>query len=274
MVPSWRFTKKALLVLLLVGFTLGTMRLTAVGEGRELISLEGWVRDVAAPVQGGIWQAAEALQAGAVFVFSGERNSGYLRSLEKRIAELEGEIRHLRAVEQENQRLRSLLAYQEAQEGPSIVAAVIARNPGNWFGTVTLNRGSADGVTRGSVVVTPVGLVGRVWSVSNRTAEVLLITDPRSAVGSVVYETGIPGIVRGMPVGTEGLKMRYVVKDEEIRKGYLVLTSNLSGVFPPGIPVGTVIGSKEEESGLFKTVFLRPAVDLRRLEEVLVLLKQ
>ncbi|MEW6173644.1 MAG: rod shape-determining protein MreC [Bacillota bacterium] len=271
---SWQVTKKILLVLILVGLTVGTMRLTAIDRNMAPNPFWVWARDTAAPLQQGIWRTAQVVDAGAAFVFSWGRDTSYSRALEKKIADLEGQIRSLRAVEQENKRLRALLAYQETHDKSGIVAAVIGRDPDNWFSTVIINRGKAHGVARGAVVVTPAGLIGRVLEVSDNTAEVLLITDPRSAVGSTVYETQVPGIVRGALDTTGRLRMQYVVKDEPVRKGFVVLTSNLSGVFPPGIPVGTVTGVEEEESGLFKTVYLKPAVDLNRLDEVLVLRKQ
>ncbi|MEW6182406.1 MAG: rod shape-determining protein MreC [Bacillota bacterium] len=271
---SWQVTKKILLVLILVGLTVAAMRLTAIDRTGEQNSFWVWARDKAAPLQQGMWRTARIVNAGAAFVFSWGRETGYSRSLEKKVADLEGQIQRLQAVEQENQRLRALLNYQTTHEKSGIVAAVIGRDPDNWFSTVIINRGKVHGIIRGAVVVSPAGLIGRVLAVSDNTAEVLLITDPRSAVGSTVYETQVPGIVRGALDTTGRLRMQYVVKDETVRKGFAVLTSNLSGVFPPGIPVGKVTGVEEEGSGLFKTVFLKTAVDLSRLDEVLVLAKK
>lgn len=272
--PSWYLLKKALLILILIVVTVGAIHLTRPERTVDLNVFGTWARDAAAPVQNAVWRTARAVNAGAAFVFSLGKDTRRVRALEKRVAELEGEIRRLRAVEKENKRLKALLDYRTRSTEPSVVAAVIGRNPGNWFGTMTINRGKKDGVTRGAAVITPAGLVGRVLAVSARTAEVLLITDSRSAVGSTVYETQVPGIVRGTLTETERLRMEYVVKDEPVRKGFLVMTSSLSDIFPPGIPVGTVTQIEEAESGIFKTVYLKPAVDLNKLEEVLVLLKQ
>lgn len=271
--PSRQFLKKALLTLVLVAVTMGTIHLTKPDRAEDLDILGAWARDAAAPVQHAAWRTAQAVNAGAAFVFSLGQDTRRVRALERKIAGLEGEIRRLRAVEKENKRLKELLNYQTVSAEPSAVAAVIGRNPDNWFRTIIINRGQEDGVTRGAPVITPAGLVGRVLTVSGRTAEVRLITDPQSAVGSTVYETQVPGIVRGT-TEAERLTMEYVVKDEPVRKGFLVMTSSLSDVFPPGIPVGTVTKVEEEESGIFKTVYLKPVVDLNKLEEVLVLLKR
>jgi len=270
--PSWHLLKRALLILALIMVMVGGIHLTGPERAADLNIFGAWVRDVAAPVQHAVWRTSQAANSGAAFIFSLGRDTGRVRALEEKIAGLEGEIRRLRAVANENKRLKALLAYKTASTEPSIIAAVISRNPTNWFGTVVINRGKKDGVTRGAAVITPAGVVGRVLTVSGRTAEVLLITDPRSAVGSAVYETQVPGIVRGTLAGSERLKMEYVVKDEPVRQGFLVTTSSLSDLFPPGIPVGTVTKVEEQESGMFKIVYLKPAVDLNRLEEVLVLL--
>lgn len=272
--PSWHVLKKALLILVLIMVTAGAIHLTRPERAGDLNIFGAWARDAAAPVQHAVWRTSRAAGAGAAFVFSLGRDTRRVRALEEKIAGLEGEIRRLRAVEKENERLKALLAYKTTSTEPSIVAAVISRNTTNWFGTVIINRGKKDGVRRGAAVITPAGAVGKVLTVSGRTAEVLLITDPRSAVGSIVYETQVPGIVRGTLAGSERLKMEYVVKDEPVRKGFLIITSSLSDLFPPGIPVGTVTGVEEGEGGIFKIVYLKPAVDLNRLEEVLVLLKQ
>jgi rod shape-determining protein MreC len=274
MAPSWRTAKKFFLTFILVGLTVGTIHLTRADRPVDLNPIAAWTRDVAAPVQQAVWRAAQAVEAGTAFVFSLGRENGRTRALEKRVAALEGEVRRLRAVEAENVRLKALLNYRTAHFKASLAAAVIGRNPDNWFGTVTINCGRAEGVMPGAPVLTPAGLVGRVLAASQHTAEVLLITDPRSAVGAVVYETQTPGIIHGNLSEAGGLKMRYVSKDAPVRRGFLVLTSNLSGVFPPGIPVGTVTRVEEEKSGLFKTLYLHPAADLNRLEEVLVLLKK
>jgi rod shape-determining protein MreC len=269
--PSRQASKKYLFLFLLMGLTMATMHLTA--EERDLNSnpFGMWIKDTAAPLQQGMWRSAEVASSAADFLFSWGKNNSRSRELEKKVAELEGEIWRLHAIQQENERLKALLSYNQALAEPGLVAAVIGRNPDNWFSTVTINRGSDHGVQRGAVVATPAGLVGRVSTVSGRSAEVLLVSDPRSAVGAAIYETQVPGIVKGALATTGQLRMQYVVKDEPVRKGFLVLTSNLSGIFPPGLPVGRVTGVEEEKSGLFKTVYLKPVVDLNRLTEVVVL---
>ncbi len=271
--PSRQVTKKSVLLLVLIGLTIGSMHLTAEERDINANPLGVWIKDTSAPLQQGMWRTAQIASNGADFLFSWGRNNSYSRGLERKVADLEGEIRRLQAVQQENERLKALLSYNQSLTEPGLVAAVIGRNPDNWFSTVTINRGSDHGVVRGSVVATPAGLVGRVLTVSNHSAEVLLISDPRSAVGSAIYETQVPGIVKGALATTGRLRMQYVVKDEPVKKGFLVLTSNLSGIFPPGLPVGRVTGVEEEKSGLFKTVYLKPVVDLNRLTEVLVFIR-
>ncbi|ACX52634.1 rod shape-determining protein MreC [Ammonifex degensii KC4] len=269
----WRLVRKGLAVSLLLSLALALLRFTAPREGQATIPFSSWVWDGTAPLGAGLNLGAKKMAEGMAFLFSGGKENATVRELKARIAELEGEVARLREQAAENARLKALLDYKETQPSPSLVAEVVARNPDNWFGTLTINRGEADGVTPDAVVVAPAGLVGRVWRVSAHTSEVLLITDPRSAVGAVVYETRVPGIVRGVLAPGE-MRMDYVVKDEPVKQGMLVMTSSLSSIFPPGIPVGRVARVEEGEGGLFRTIYLKPVVDLNRVQEVLVLLKK
>ncbi|MGO0122820.1 rod shape-determining protein MreC [Desulfothermobacter acidiphilus] len=269
----WRSVKKGATVFLLLALTLVVMRTTAPHEGSPLLPFTLWAGDGVAGLGIGLNLAGEKMSHLLGFIFSGGQDNAKVRELNQRIAELEAELARMRQQAVENERLKALLNYKESHPGTSLAAEVVGRNPSNWFGTLTINRGEIDGVTPDAVVVAPAGLVGRVWRVSAHTSEVLLITDPRSAVGAVVYETQVPGIVRGMLAPGE-MRMDYVVKDEPVKPGMLVLTSPLSGVFPSGIPVGRVVRVGEGEGGLFRTVYLKPVVDLNRVQEVLVLPKK
>jgi len=133
-----------------------------------------------------------------------------------------------------------------------------------------VNRGSGDGVAENMTVLIPEGLVGRVVAVSAATCEVLLFTDPRSGVGSLVQDTRTPGIIEGT-AGSLGLaRMIHIPNDAPVEAGQAVVTSGLGSVFPKGIPVGEIAGLRNESSGLFKSADIRPYADLNRLEEVLI----
>lgn len=170
----------------------------------------------------------------------------------------------------ENQRLRLLLEFKEAQEIATLPARVIAEDASSWFRTVTIDKGSDQGVTEGMPVVVAEGVVGRVVRSSPRFARVLLITDASSAVASLLQSNRARGICRGQG---ERLVFDFVLRQEEVQIGDRVVTSGMGGVFPKGLVVGTVKSVDRQEFGLFQAIEVSPTVDFSHLEEVLVLLR-
>ncbi|MBX6378155.1 MAG: rod shape-determining protein MreC, partial [Clostridia bacterium] len=141
-----------------------------------------------------------------------------------------------------------------------------------WYGTVTIDKGSAAGVREGMVVVEAQGLVGRVVSTSPHTAVVRLLTDPQSGVGAQVQraESGAYGVVLGQGSGRQ-LNMRFYSRDADVVPGDVVVTSGLSALFPAGLPIGRVTAVDSEDFGLVRTARVEPFADIDRLREVLLL---
>ncbi|MGZ8478400.1 MAG: rod shape-determining protein MreC, partial [Candidatus Binatia bacterium] len=131
-----------------------------------------------------------------------------------------------------------------------------------------LNKGSADGVRKGMAVVTPLGVIGKVVSVTGRTAKVLLLTDPNSGIDVLVQRTRSRGIVSGSL--ESGTVLKYVKRSEDVQEGDRLVTSGLDNVFPKGMLAGTVIKVRKQSRGLFQTVEVLPAVQASLVEEVLV----
>lgn len=256
-----------LLIVILVGLHYSA------GNVDRLTPLESALRDALAPVQRLVMVAGREVSgfvsAPARLVKVSRRN----QALEERVEELEGKLAQYGEIKEENARLQELLAFKTnlASQLTTEAAAVIGRTPGNWFGSIIINKGAEDGIRRDMTVITPAGLVGRVMRVSGSTAEVLLITDPRSGVGCLVQETRAPGIVEGVAGGRGVLQMVHIPNDLAPDKGNRIVTSGFGSVFPKGIPVGTVTEVRRERSGLFKMALVKTAVDFNRLEEVLVI---
>jgi rod shape-determining protein MreC len=170
----------------------------------------------------------------------------------------------------ENQRLRLLLDFKEAQEIATLPARVIAEDSSSWFRTVMIDRGSDQGVIEGMPVVVAEGVVGRVVRSSPRFARVLLITDASSAVASLLQSNRARGVCRGQG---EQLVFDFVLRQEDVKVDDRVVTSGMGGVFPKGLVVGSVKSVDRREFGLFQAIEVAPAVDFSHLEEVLVLLR-
>jgi rod shape-determining protein MreC len=188
--------------------------------------------------------------------------------LRKRLQQLEIEKNRLLEAEATNRRLQQLLAFRSHLSASIVTASIIGNSASSWFQSCLLDKGSADGVRKGMGVVTPLGVIGQVVSVSPRTAKVLLLTDASSGVDVLVQRTRARGIVSGsLEYGTI---LKYVKRSEDIQEGDRLITSGLDGVFPKGLLVGTVTKVRKQHLGLFQLIEVTPAVLASQSEEVLV----
>lgn len=169
----------------------------------------------------------------------------------------------------ETQRLERLLAMRQASRAEFLTARVVGKDATNWFKTILLDRGSTDGIRRNQPVLAPDGLVGRVVEITPSSARVQLLTDPVSAVGGLIQRTRVTGIVSGN-LGA-GARVRYLPLMADVAVGDEVLTSGMGGVFPKGILIGRITSVERKSGALFQEATLQSAVDLSRLEEVLIL---
>jgi rod shape-determining protein MreC len=157
-------------------------------------------------------------------------------------------------------------------------ASVVNRNPTAWYQTITVNRGSRDGVAVGDPVIAQLGLVGKVITIYAATAEILLIADSEAQVGALVRnDSGAAtyGIVQGTykhssRLAAEGTFQMLFRREDNVNISDLVLTSGLGGVYPKDIPIGKIKQISLDSSGLLKTAYIEPLVDFDSLEEVFI----
>jgi rod shape-determining protein MreC len=179
----------------------------------------------------------------------------------------------VRETDQENRRLRRLLALRERLPLTTLTGEIIGREGGGWVRSLTVNRGRADGIAQQMPVIVPEGLVGRVAQVRSGASVVQLLNDPTSTVGAVVQRTRTAGLVEGEPSG--GLRFKFMARDGAgVTPGDLIVTSGVGTLFPKGIPVGRVTAIEDKGSALFHFAVLAPAVDFARVEEILLLTGQ
>ncbi len=194
-----------------------------------------------------------------------------------KILEYERISRDIVKLRQENSELKGLLDFSKELSYRHIPAEVIARQPGNAFAVVTLNKGSRDGVKRYMPVVARtsgyMGLVGKVISVGLGSSMVLPLFNERSFVASRLETSRYDGLVSGRSEDSEYLSMRNVTKIaiRNIAYGDMVVTSGLGQVFPKGIPIGRVrsVRSKAYETSL--EVEVEPIIEFSKLEYVIIL---
>lgn len=185
--------------------------------------------------------------------------------LRMRNAELESDAAEAR-------RLELLIGFHNLHaDVPILAARVIAANADSASRVVFINRGLREGLHRDMAVVTPDGVVGKVWEVFQTTAQVELLTDDRSGVGSLLAKDRAQGVVKG--TGDSSPILYYIGNDEPVEPGDQVLTSGEDQIFPKDFPVGVVTEVKPAPKGSpFKQIHIKPAARLDRLEEVIVLL--
>jgi len=176
-------------------------------------------------------------------------------------------------MEAENVRLRRMLEFKETLSLETVGARIVARGPAPDFlsSVLVIDRGSDDGVAANAPVVCADGVVGRTIVVTARNAQVQVLTNTDSSVGAMVERTRSPGVLSG--TGDRLLRLNYVSNSEAIEINDRVLTSGLDGIFPKGLPLGTVVVSQKGTS-VFRLVNVRPAVDLMHVEEVLVIVNR
>ena len=204
-----------------------------------------------------------------------ENASGLLRArdeaeaLRGRVRQLEQDTARLAETEAENARLRTLLDFRKTLGGTLLTTRVIGHDAAGLSRTLVVDQGSAAGIAKGAAVLAPEGIVGQVFQVSPHAARVLLVSDHNSGVDAVVQRTRGRGIVEGTADGRCGLK--FVKRTEDLQVGDLVVSSGLDGIFPRGLPIGHIQAVDKQGQGLFQYAQIEPAVDVERLEEVLVL---
>lgn len=256
-----------LILLLLIVFT---------GEGREELTLvEDGLLALFAPLQTFFSNAGQKIQSTVDAIVSFNELKAENERLREEIAFVQGQLVKFQDLQKENYRFRQLLDFSQGSDHELLPAGVISRDPSQWFGTITINRGYLSGVEREMAVVTDRGLVGMVYTVSPNSSQVILITDPRLPVSAMVQRSrdpGVVGIVESYTQDPSLLKMTNLSPDTNIQPGDVIISAGMGGIFPKGLYIGTVREVGEDQFGLVLLAIIDPGVNFNRLEEVFVVL--
>jgi rod shape-determining protein MreC len=169
----------------------------------------------------------------------------------------------------ESERIRMLLGFSRSAPYKVIGARVIGRDPSNWSSVLLVDKGLRQGVRKGFVCVTYLGLVGRVVEAKDTVSKVMLISDPNLSVSAMVQRSRQEGLVSGSLSGS--LIMKYLPHGSDIKVADVVITSGLTANYPKGIMIGTVTGIGDDFSGLSHYAVIKPSVNTANLEEVLLI---
>lgn len=261
--PKWAYYIFILLSLILLSLS--------IGKGQAWNPAEKIAVQITAPFQkffmGTITIARDIWSSYFSLVETHQENA----LLRKRIDLLKLENSRYQEVLLANQRLHTLLNFQQNTDEPLLPARVIGWDSSGLFKSITIDKGEHDGLMINMPVVNAEGVVGRVVSVCPDYSQVLLITDQNSAVDGLVQRSRGRGTLRGR--GSSECYFDYVIKTCEIEAGDTIVTSGMGGVFPKGLYLGAVTKIKDARSKLFKDVRVVPAVDFSTLEEVLIVFR-
>ena len=222
------------------------------------------------------------LERGLVWVENGAANLWhnyfYLRGVRAENRQLKDQIEHMR-LEQvrlnedaaQARRLQALLGFKEQFVSRTVAAQVIGSSGSDSSLSVYIDKGTDEGIQPDMAVITADGIVGKVLRVFPSTSLVLLINDQSSGVGAILEKTRLQGVLHGTPNGEVVLER--VMSDEQVPVGETLLTSGGDRIFPKGLPVGTV-AKVSSGKDLFLNIKIKPAANLSKLEEVLVVVQQ
>jgi rod shape-determining protein MreC len=191
------------------------------------------------------------------------------RDLRRELTTTRSQLRQVTEYAQESERLRRLLDFKARAPFQTVAAEIIAFSPGASSNAILIDKGIDYGLTPDLAVITSAGVVGKTLSVYHHSSQLLLITDSSSGVGAMLERSRTQGVLKG--AGDNLCQLDYVMNEETVSPGDAVVTSGFDQIYPKGLPVGTVL--KVGDGNIYKTIVVRPAAELDRLETVLVVLK-
>lgn len=236
---------------------------------REFRFYDRMIVYLTAPVQLGITASLD-------FLVSGFQNYFFLLNTRQENLELAAENRklqsiivNLRETQQENIRIRKLLGFKEKFKVKTVVSRVIGNDVSTEYQAIRINRGSKHGIQKNMAVVNAEGVVGRVLRTTHFTSDVVTILDSLSAIDAIDKRSRAHGIVEGMT--DQACRLKYALRTDDIQVGDVLISSGLEGIFPKGIPLGTVSNVTKRAYGITQNVEVVPSVNFSKLEEVLVI---
>jgi rod shape-determining protein MreC len=274
-----RRRRAVLFALVLCCFVLLTAYFSESSSG-PLRSIQTGAMEVVAPVQEGANRALKPVRDlfgwfGDTLDAKSERDK-----LEAERDRLRNEVVRLQSAASENDELRDMVDYARGSGIDAyepVTARVYSRSFSSWYETMEINKGSSDGIEVNQPVINGKGLVGKIKTVSDGNAVVMLLSDSQFGVSALAAASGQPGSI--LPVaGSPGDLLFDLVPDaKEVRKGDSIVTAGtvsrrLPSPFPQGIPIG-VVKRIEGEGELDRTIHVAPFADLRDLDFVQVLTK-
>ena len=250
------------------------------GNGGPVHGVQDVVSTVFSPISSGADRALKPARDlvnwfGETFDARGDKSK-----LEDQVATLRDQLAREQTQKQEAKELSALNELTSGGIVPDgtdpVTARVVGRSPTVWYSTVTIDKGSSDGVRIDDPVVAAQGLAGKITQTTPNTAQVTLITDADSAVTARVTPSGATGVVEPDVGNPDDLQLDFLERGAQIAEGQMVVTAGIStgdlgSNYPPGIPIGQITRASVEEQQAYQRVHLEPFADLRDMDFLKVL---
>jgi rod shape-determining protein MreC len=255
--------------LLLVLFFLIFTNMSFLAKGYS--SVKGGVSEITGPALSVVGKPADLVR----YVFNSYINligtNKENLQLRTKLEALQLDNQRIPQLESENKRLKSILNLTEQRKNTYIAAKVVGEDIRNWFKCIVIDKGRSHGIREKMPVVTPKGIVGQAVEVSKWHTKVMVVNDTNSSVDVYVEGKNTRGMLEG--TGQSTLKLKYILKNDEIEIGDKLVTSGKDGIYPNGIQTGIVITVNRNKPGIFTDIDVMPFNNFKRLDEVLIVKK-
>lgn len=192
------------------------------------------------------------------------------RVLLQQNTEYRAQLNELTELKLENERLNKLLNFKQKTNMELLTAKVVGKDLIPEHNTITINRGTLQGVKERMAAITVGGAVGYVYSAEPFTSQIILLTDRYAAIDAIVQRSRARGIIEGYT--SELTQLNYLKRGDDVREGDLIVTSGLDNIFPKGFPIGTVVEVEKNDYDVSQKVDVKPIVNPSNLEELFIVL--
>lgn len=238
------------------------------GDAGPLHSVRGAASSITAPARIVGSVIAWPFSAVGNVVTNATASPKTLSELEQENQKLTAEVATLKEAQKTADRLQGLLNLKSTSNLTSTAARIIGGTGDAWTKAVTIDKGSKDGISSGMAVLSSGGVIGQVIEASATTSTVRLVTDESSGVSAMLQDSRAQGMLQGQADGS--LRLSYVSADADVKEGDIIITSGIGGVFPKGLPLGTVSSVSKADNATYYTIVVRPVSTAESNEEVLV----
>lgn len=261
------------IIVAVIALLFGMMLYSASGDGVQNIP-RNLLEMVTTPVQKATSAVARGVSDFFGIFIGAKDNAEENQRLKSQLAEYNQLRIDYEKLKDENEQLKKIAGIKDLYPDFEMAAAsVVSRDPADRYGSFIIDKGALNGIAPDDPVITENGLVGIVTKVGPISARVQTILSPEVEVSVLEITSKEIGVVQGeIKLAQEGrTKMSILSGDTVIKAGDLIITAGASGLYPKGLPVGSVLEVKDESHGVTKYALLEPLEPVDKVDTVTVI---